>query len=613
MELRLLILLFTAIKQKIEILISFVSEDSVKVFAVVPCRTPSSRPSSRRVPILAVTGIASQPPVGAYQLPDLEEPPSTGNVANKNRAARDISRAIDHPRQDRSRWFAATSHQPDQLPDHEERSLAPFDSLRQDRRRWSAATYFRVRRIYLFLHELRYISYRSNVCRFNVAARDISRAIDHHRQDRSRWFAATSHRLDQLPDHEERSLAPFDRLRQDLAGSLRWKSYDNKQKSTRYRWLGRSRHLWSETNTVQPMLIVKAEPGTTEVELETEAPEADESTPDPFGNIEPSPLSDPNRFCKNCNAREGSIWDSRLSVFPRKILNIYPASSSTTAGNTATETLISSLNEEGPKIVIKHNPANPGWTTCRVARQRATRVRASRRGRTHTRWVNLTVGLVDDYDGGSMQLGSLDVAEMEMVDLGGPIAATAGVCTTRDPRNRFRNRINNKDTLTSNSLSNIAEINSQRHFGLAELNRRRTDLEQLPATDLGGLRLPSPSCITHTMMTNAFLNPGKLRRDNSNVHHHQHGTGSHFGAYGSGPVRQIRQFSRPVPLPHGQPATSTARTAGAAAVARSHCSIAQCPPNLFIGEHHIGDRDSLQQCHLSLLLFLPADQVGSDW
>ncbi|KAL9698726.1 hypothetical protein quinque_002167 [Culex quinquefasciatus] len=186
------------------------------------------------------------------------------------------------------------------------------------------------------------------------------------------------------------------------------------------------------------MLIVKAEPGTTEVE--TEAPEADESTPDPFGDIEPT-------------------------------------------GNTATETLISSLNEEGPKIVIKHNPANPGWTTCRVARQRATRVRASRRGRTHTRWVNLTVGLVDDYDGGSMELGSLDVADLpyvlrEMVDLGGPIAAIAGVCTTRDPRNLFRNRINNKDTLTSNSLSNIAEINSQRHFGLVELNRRRTDLEE---------------------------------------------------------------------------------------------------------------------------------------
>ncbi|EDS44645.1 zinc finger protein [Culex quinquefasciatus] len=115
------------------------------------------------------------------------------------------------------------------------------------------------------------------------------------------------------------------------------------------------------------------------------------------------------------------------------------------------------------------------------------------------------------------------------------------------------------------------------------------------------------------MMTNAFLKPGKLRRDNSNVNHHQHGTGSHFGTYGSGPVRQIRQFSRPVPLPHGQPATSTAGTAGAAAVARSHCSIAQFPPNLFIGEHHIGDRDSLQQSHLSLLLFLPADQVGTDW
>ncbi|KAL1398892.1 hypothetical protein pipiens_002316 [Culex pipiens pipiens] len=87
------------------------------------------------------------------------------------------------------------------------------------------------------------------------------------------------------------------------------------QEPPRYRWPGRSRHLWSGTTTVQPMLIVKAKPRNNEVE--TEAPEADESTPDPFGNIEPSPLSDPNRF------REGSIWTSRLYVFPRKILNIY--------------------------------------------------------------------------------------------------------------------------------------------------------------------------------------------------------------------------------------------------------------------------------------------------
>lgn len=71
---------------------------------------------------------------------------------------------------------------------------------------------------------------------------------------------------------------------EELAGFLRWTPYDNKQKSTRYRWPGRSRHLWSGTTTVQPMLIVKAKPGITEVE--TEAPEADESTPDPFGNIE---------------------------------------------------------------------------------------------------------------------------------------------------------------------------------------------------------------------------------------------------------------------------------------------------------------------------------------
>ncbi|XP_039441523.1 uncharacterized protein LOC120422207 [Culex pipiens pallens] len=196
----------------------------------------------------------------------------------------------------------------------------------------------------------------------------------------------------------------------------------------------------SGTTTVQPMLIPKAEPVDTldevmedipfvATEVKTEAPEADESTPDPFGNIEPGPSTDLNRFCILCNAREGSTPDCRLYVFPRKIPNIYrkwilaaqlepsqykdrdiyscqrhfpengffangrfiqswatpklnlpqrkkqsaatspalkpvilnrkiAASSSATVDNAPTETLISSPNEEGPKIVIKHNPAN---------------------------------------------------------------------------------------------------------------------------------------------------------------------------------------------------------------------------------------------------------------
>uniref|UniRef100_A0A1Q3F1S6 THAP-type domain-containing protein n=1 Tax=Culex tarsalis TaxID=7177 RepID=A0A1Q3F1S6_CULTA len=200
----------------------------------------------------------------------------------------------------------------------------------------------------------------------------------------------------------------------------------------------------TSTTTVQPMLVPKAEPVETleeamedipfvATEVKTEAPEADESTPDPFGNIEPGPSTDPNRFCILCNAREGTTPDCRLYVFPRKIPNIYrkwiqaaqleasqykgrdiyscqrhfpengffangrfiqswatpklnlpprkkqPAAttparkpvilnrqiaklSDSTRGvevNTiATETVISSPDEAGPKIVIKHNPAN---------------------------------------------------------------------------------------------------------------------------------------------------------------------------------------------------------------------------------------------------------------
>ncbi|XP_055588075.1 transcriptional activator cubitus interruptus [Uranotaenia lowii] len=161
----------------------------------------------------------------------------------------------------------------------------------------------------------------------------------------------------------------------------------------------------------------------------------------------------------------------------------------------------------------------------------------------------LTAGLVDDYDGSPMQLGSLnaiddpawpyvdedlEVADLpyvlrEMVDLGGP--TTAGTRSS-GPRNRFKNRLSNKGSLMSNPLSNIPETNNQRNFSLGELNRRIIDLKMEPGTtpppqpspiskncqptDLGNLRPPTgPSC-TNTMMTNAYLNPAQVRRDSNN-------------------------------------------------------------------------------------------------
>lgn len=196
----------------------------------------------------------------------------------------------------------------------------------------------------------------------------------------------------------------------------------------------------SGTTKVQPivetMLVPKAEPVDTldevmeeipfvATEVKTEEPEADESTPDPFGNIEPGPSTDPNRFCILCNAREGTTPDCRLYVFPRKIPAIYrkwilaaqlepsqykdrdiyscqrhfpengffangrfiqswatpklnlpqrkkqPNAAPSTSPNIRTaiqnrkaatedanETVINNPNEQGPKIVIKHNPAN---------------------------------------------------------------------------------------------------------------------------------------------------------------------------------------------------------------------------------------------------------------
>ncbi|XP_055530506.1 transcriptional activator cubitus interruptus [Wyeomyia smithii] len=165
----------------------------------------------------------------------------------------------------------------------------------------------------------------------------------------------------------------------------------------------------------------------------------------------------------------------------------------------------------------------------------------------------LTAGLVDDYDGSSMQLGSLaaiddpawpyvdedlEVADLpyvlrEMVDMGGPTSAATAGSRSSAPRNRFKNRINNKGSLMNNMLSNIPEINNYRNFGLGELNKRITDLKMEPGTtpppqpspiskncqtDLGGLRPPpgpAQTC-TNAMMTNAYLNPGQIRRDSNN-------------------------------------------------------------------------------------------------
>lgn len=190
-------------------------------------------------------------------------------------------------------------------------------------------------------------------------------------------------------------------------------------------------HQASTSGTVFPivetMIVPKSEPLEVDemmddipfvaTEVKTEAPEADESTPDPFGNIEPGPSSDPNRFCILCNAREGAADPNcRLYVFPRKIPNIYRKWMSAaeldlaqykdrdifscqrhfpengffangkfiqswatpklnlpprnlkavittrkvaaTTNEQPTEALVSSLTEQGPKIVIKYNPAN---------------------------------------------------------------------------------------------------------------------------------------------------------------------------------------------------------------------------------------------------------------
>uniref|UniRef100_A0A182NE10 C2H2-type domain-containing protein n=1 Tax=Anopheles dirus TaxID=7168 RepID=A0A182NE10_9DIPT len=173
----------------------------------------------------------------------------------------------------------------------------------------------------------------------------------------------------------------------------------------------------------------------------------------------------------------------------------------------------------------------------------------------------LTAGLGEDYhDGGNMQLGSivglddpawpyvdedLEVADLpyvlrEMVDLGGPTGAAA-VSARNNPRNRFKNRINNKGSLLGSSpLSNIPEMNSQNmhNYGLGELNRKITDLKMEPGvtpppqtmthpspaigktgpTDSTRPSLPPASTTTTMMMMNAYLNPAAAqnRRDSNN-------------------------------------------------------------------------------------------------
>ncbi|XP_053679585.1 transcriptional activator cubitus interruptus [Anopheles nili] len=173
----------------------------------------------------------------------------------------------------------------------------------------------------------------------------------------------------------------------------------------------------------------------------------------------------------------------------------------------------------------------------------------------------LTAGLGEDYhDSGNMQLDGiaglddpawpyvdedLEVADLpyvlrEMVDLGGPTGAAA-ISARSNPRNRFKNRINNKGSLLSSSpLSNIPEINNQtmRNFGLGELNKKITDLKMEPGvtpppqpmgqpmpaisksgqTDLMRPTLPPSSTTTTMMMMNAYLNPAAAqnRRDSNN-------------------------------------------------------------------------------------------------
>lgn len=81
---------------------------------------------------------------------------------------------------------------------------------------------------------------------------------------------------------------------------------------------------------VETLLVPKPEPmddtevegiSYTEAEVKTEAPEIDETTPDPFGNLEPGVSSD--KVCILCNNSETLNPDCRLYVFPRKIPKIY--------------------------------------------------------------------------------------------------------------------------------------------------------------------------------------------------------------------------------------------------------------------------------------------------
>ncbi|XP_055531397.1 uncharacterized protein LOC129722158 [Wyeomyia smithii] len=85
-----------------------------------------------------------------------------------------------------------------------------------------------------------------------------------------------------------------------------------------------------ETNpTVETLLVTKMddmeasiEEAITrgEIEIKTEAPEADEDIPDPFGNVKP-PAD--GRYCILCEDDESKNPSCKLYVFPRKVPKIY--------------------------------------------------------------------------------------------------------------------------------------------------------------------------------------------------------------------------------------------------------------------------------------------------
>ncbi|XP_053688363.1 uncharacterized protein LOC128737693 [Sabethes cyaneus] len=82
-----------------------------------------------------------------------------------------------------------------------------------------------------------------------------------------------------------------------------------------------------DSMTVETLLVTKpedmevsTEDAIGEIEIKTEAPEADEDIPDPFGNVKP-PAD--GRYCILCEDNESKNPACQLFVFPRKIPKIY--------------------------------------------------------------------------------------------------------------------------------------------------------------------------------------------------------------------------------------------------------------------------------------------------